>query len=72
MFKKFIVKNSLKPSLKIVHCQSRELVTDLNEHEQEMISGSGGRDDAWALAVKITEKQKPFLVSNFRVDLGGL
>lgn len=45
MLQKFLIKNSFKSSLKIVPCQFKGIVTDLTEHEQEIISGSGNRID---------------------------
>jgi hypothetical protein len=70
MFKKRRVGNLSNPSLNLKTCHSIGLVTDLNEHEQEIISGYGGRDDMWAFEVKSSEKQKPWLHSNFKVELG--
>ncbi len=72
MFNKCRIDNSLNSSLNIITCQSRGLVIDLNEHEQEIISGSGGRDDAWTWEVKGKEKHKHWLASNFKVNLRNL
>jgi hypothetical protein len=57
----------LKSSLKIVPCQLKELVSDLNEREQESISGSGGRDDCWCTGFTSRKIQKNWLASNFKV-----
>jgi hypothetical protein len=45
MFYECLIKNTFKSSLKIVPCQLEGLVTDLTEHEQEIISGSVNRID---------------------------
>lgn len=74
MFNKCMLDNSSKLSSTIISSPSKELVTDLNEREQEIISGSGGRDDAWTLGVivKSSDRQKPWLAPNFKFDLGNL
>ncbi|NJL61342.1 MAG: hypothetical protein HC903_05325 [Methylacidiphilales bacterium] len=69
MFEKRRVGNLFNPCLNSETCHLIGIFTDLNEHEQEMMSGSGGRDDMWAMGSK---KQKTLLASNFKLDVGDL
>lgn len=76
MFRKSVSSNSQKAGLQTTQIQ--ELVIDLTEHEQEIISGFGGRDDCWCLlsefriGVENSERQKQFVNSNFKLDIPNL
>lgn len=67
---KMWVNKCRKAGLKITQLQG--LIINLTEHEQEMIFGSGGRDDCWCLGVLNSVLQKSATISNFRIKIGDL
>lgn len=62
------IKNYSKAGVQTIQLEG--LVLNLTEQEQEVISGFGGRDDAWAFESQ--ELQKKWLASNFRLEASGL